>query len=207
VERCDDGRVSRRLVVLVVVAIIAVAAPAAAAPSWTTYHLDNARTGDDTSEPSFASLTPGFNVAVDGAVYAEPLVTGNSVIVATENDSVYALDAATGATQWRTTLGAPVRRSTLPCGNIDPLGITGTPVIDNATGTVYAVTEIATLAGPAHQLVALNLTNGAVKWQRSADVNGMDPSVHQQRAALTLANGRVYFAYGGLAGDCGQYVG
>jgi outer membrane protein assembly factor BamB len=76
---------------------------------------------------------------VDGAVYAEPLVAGGKVIVATENDSLYAFDAATGRQAWRAHLGTPVSGGQLPCGNIDVSGITGTPVIDPTAGTVYAV--------------------------------------------------------------------
>ena len=49
-------------------------------------------------------------------------------------------------------------QSSLPCGNIDPLGITGTPVYDPATGLVFAVAEV---TGPAHILVGLNVTTGA----------------------------------------------
>jgi outer membrane protein assembly factor BamB len=203
-EHWDDGAVTRRLLLLVsAVLLIGAGTPG----QWTTYHLDNARTADDTAEPSFASLSPGFDVIVDGAVYAEPLVFENSVFVATENDSVYALDAATGSVRWRTNVGVPVPLRDLPCGNIDPLGITGTPVIDPASHTIFFVAEVKTLAGPAHELVALDTVTGAVKWQRSADVPGMDPTPHQQRAALALANGRVYFTYGGLAGDCGPYIG
>jgi outer membrane protein assembly factor BamB len=217
VERCDDGRVTRhraRLAPLAAAVLAATTLAPTAGPAvagtpgqWTTYHLDNARTGLDTSEPSFSGLAPGFNVTVDGAVYAEPLVFNGTVFVATENDSIYGLDAASGAVKWRTNLGFPVPLSSLPCGDINPLGITGTPVIDTATGTIYAVAELNTIAGITHELVALSTVDGAVKWRRSADVNGMDPTPHQQRAALALANGRVYFTYGGLAGDCGQYIG
>ena len=58
------------------------------------------------------------------------------IIAATESDFVYALDAATGHIVWRSSVGRPVPRAALPCGNIDPLGITGTPVIDATRGTV-----------------------------------------------------------------------
>ncbi len=94
--------------------------------------------------------------------------------------------------------------SSLPCGNIDPLGITGTPVYDPTTGLVFAVAEI---SGPAHILVGLDANTGQVKVRRSVDTDGMDPRAHQQRTALALANGRIYFAYGGLDGDCSDYIG
>ena len=94
--------------------------------------------------------------------------------------------------------------SDLPCGNIDPLGITGTPVYDPQTGLVFAVAEI---QGPAHVLVGVDVKTGHVKVRRLVDPPGMDPLAHQQRAALALSGGRVSIAFGGLYGDCGNYHG
>jgi outer membrane protein assembly factor BamB len=51
-------------------------------------------------------------------------------LLATEDNFVYAIDALSGRELWRSALGRPISRSSLSCGNIDPLGITGTPVID-----------------------------------------------------------------------------
>ena len=61
----------------------------------------------------------------------------------TEGDSLYALSLRTGQVQWRINVGEPVPLSELPCGNIDPLGITGTPVYDPGTGLAFAVAEVA----------------------------------------------------------------
>jgi outer membrane protein assembly factor BamB len=141
---------------------------------------------------------------LDGQVYAEPLVCGNSVYVATEDDSVYAINATNGAVLWRTHLGTPMPGSSLPCGDISPSGITGTPVIDVATATLYAV---AFLTPGQHVLFGLNVVNGSVKSQVVVDPAGANPLVEQQRGALTLANGYVYVVYGGLFGDCGDYHG
>jgi outer membrane protein assembly factor BamB len=141
---------------------------------------------------------------VDGAVYAEPLVVGDRVFVATENDSVYALNASTGEVAWRTNVGKPIPRSMLPCGNIDPTGITGTPAIDTDTGTLYAV---AFVQPGQHEFVAIDSKTGRLLWRKPADTPGMDPLVHQQRGALAIANGRVYAPFGGLDGDCGDYHG
>ncbi|MDF2267415.1 PQQ-binding-like beta-propeller repeat protein [Streptomyces coacervatus] len=129
---------------------------------------------------------------------------GDSVLVATEADSLYALDLRTGRVRWHTTVGTPVPLSQLPCGNIDPLGITGTPVYDPATGLVFAVAEV---TGPAHLLLGVDARTGKVRVRRSVDPPGADPRAHQQRAALALSRGRVYIAYGGLLGDCGDYHG
>jgi outer membrane protein assembly factor BamB len=142
---------------------------------------------------------------VDADVYASPLVVAGRVIVATENNSIYAFDLASGRQEWMTHVGQPVDAARLPCGNIKPIsGITGTPVADAAGGVVYAV---AFLQPGRHELFAIDLTNGAVRFHQVVDPPGEDPRTHQQRAALALSRGYVYIAYGGLLGDCGQYHG
>ena len=141
---------------------------------------------------------------LDGAIYAEPLIDGGAVYVATENDSVYALNESTGQVIWRTNLGTPVPGNALPCGDIDPSGITGTPVIDPTAGEIFVV---AYLYPQHHVLFALNLKSGEVAFNRVVDPPGVSPLVEQQRGALSLANGIIYIPYGGLAGDCGQYHG
>ncbi len=171
---------------------------------WTTYHRDNTRTGYLPDMPDPQRLTVAWNTELDGAVYAEPLVVGGHVLVATEGNTLYSLNARTGQIEWRTNVGEPVPLSALPCGDIDPLGITGTPVYDPATGLIFAVAEV---SGPAHILVGVDARTGEIRVRRSADPQGMDPLAHQQRAALALSNGIVYIAYGGLYGDCGNYHG
>src|SRR3989441_1231453 len=178
--------------------------PTTSSTDWTTYHANNQRTGYIPGTPDPHNLSKIWSTQLDGSVYAEPLVVGKHVIVATEGDSLYALDPNTGSVLWHTNVGTPVPLSSLPCGNIDPLGITGTPVYDPATGLVFAVAEI---SGPAHILVGLDATSGQVKVRRLVDTDGMDPRAHQQRPALALANGMVYIAYGGLDGDCSDYIG
>ena len=174
------------------------------ASDWTTYHQNNTRAGFVANAPDPQRLTRAWSKQLDGSVYAEPLVVGGHVIVATENDSLYAFDSQSGQQIWHTNVGTPVAQSTLPCGDIDPLGITGTPVYDPATGLIFAVAEI---QGPAHMLVGVDATTGKVKVRRSADISAMDPRANQQRAALALGNGMVYVAYGGLDGDCSDYIG
>src|SRR5205823_7099625 len=117
-----------------------VARPAAPAPgAWLTYHGNLARTGLDSTSARLGRVRPAWTHRLDGKVYAQPLVARGRVIVATEADSVWALDARTGRTRWRARLGTPVAGSSLPCGNIAPSGITSTPAIDPTGGTVYAV--------------------------------------------------------------------
>src|SRR5215472_10819554 len=144
--------------------------PPVTAADWTMYHRDSARRGyvADASDPR--QLTQAWHAALEGGVYAEPLVVNGHVIVATEADTLYSLDAHTGQVQWHTHVGSPVALSQLPCGNIDPLGITGTPVYDPASGLVFAVAEV---SGPAHVLVGIDAATGQVRVRRSADPAGM----------------------------------
>ncbi|MBV8951290.1 MAG: PQQ-binding-like beta-propeller repeat protein [Actinobacteria bacterium] len=180
------------------------ASGSSASPSWATYHGDAARTGRATSGPGPAVRRVWSSPTLDGGVYAEPLVAGGMVIAATERDSVYALAADTGAVRWRAQLGRPVSGSSLPCGNIDPSGITSTPVIDTARGIVFVV---AFLQPAHHELVALDLATGAVRFRTPIDPSGADPKVEQQRAALALDGDQVLVPFGGLFGDCGSYHG
>ena len=172
---------------------------------WPTYHGDVTRSGV-AAGPSLAGVRHAWtSPQLDGTVYAEPLAIGARVITATENDTVYALDAETGTVAWQRHLGTPVDSATLPCGNIVPTsGITATPVADPAAGLLYVA---AFLAPAQHELFALRTSNGAVLWHRPIDPPGMDPRTQQLRSALALANGSVYVAYGGLFGDCGSYHG
>ena len=142
---------------------------------------------------------------LDAAMYAQPIVAGGVVLAATENNSVYAIDLATGRLRWRVHLESPARRSDLPCGNIDPSGITGTPAYDATTRSVFVVTEA---TGARHTLRALDVATGRQRWARNVDVaTGRVPLAEQERAALLVASGHVYVAFGGRDGDCGNYVG
>jgi outer membrane protein assembly factor BamB len=174
------------------------------ATDWTTYHGDNMRSGFVAKMPDPTAFANLWKQTLDGAVYAEPLVVGEQLIVVTENDTVYSLNAQTGQIEWHTSVGTPVPLSDLPCGNIDPLGITGTPVYDPQTGLVFAVAEI---QGPAHILLGLDVKTGQIKVRRLVDPSSIDPRAYQQRAALALYAGKVYIAFGGLYGDCGNYRG
>ncbi|HYC26811.1 MAG TPA: PQQ-binding-like beta-propeller repeat protein, partial [Nitrososphaerales archaeon] len=104
---------------------------------WTTYGQNNSRAGVAGPGTVSCARSAWESPELDGEVYASPVEFGGRVFVATENDSVYALDHSTGAIIWRTNLGTPVNGSLLPCGDINPTGITGTPVIDPTTDTIY----------------------------------------------------------------------
>lgn len=171
---------------------------------WPTYHGDAGRSGVAPNFPAPTRLAVTAAIKLDGAMYASPIVAAGITVAATENDTVYGLDAA-GRQLWRTHLGDPARSSDLPCGNIDPSGITGTPVYDAGTGLVFAVAEYR--APVRHEMVALDARTGSVRWRTAVDLPGAAPDAMQERGALTLASGRVWTEFGGRFGDCGDYKG
>lgn len=186
------------------VSALSSAGAAARFTNWPTYHRTNSRAGRAAAAIT-GRLRPAWTSRLDGAVYGEPLVVNGTLIAATENDSVYGLDPRTGRQRWHTTLGTAEPQSDHQCGDIDPLGITGTPAYDATTGSVFVVAE--TLGGT-HTLWALSAASGHRRWHRPLDVlPGRDRRMEQQRAALLVANRRVIVAFGGLDGDCGNYVG
>lgn len=184
----------------------------AASADWPTYHGDLERTGFSASMPAASGTLEATRIRLDENVYASPIVVRPSaspssfdvLIVATENNSVYGL-SVDGVQGWKVNLGQPTPRSALPCGNIDPLGITGTPVYDAASDSVFVVASLGTTVR--HDLVALDPASGAVRWRRSVDLPGTDPRAMQQRGALSVLGGRVWVPFGGLFGDCGAYKG
>jgi len=173
--------------------------------NWTQYHRGPGRSGHVTKAPR-SPLHKKWSRSLVGQVYGEPLVVGSTLVVATEQNYVYGLDARTGKTRWRSArLGTPARLSSLPCGNIDPLGITGTPAYDAKTGSVFVAAET---TGGTHTLWALNVKTGAKRWHRNLDTQKQrNKRAEQQRSALLVTKGRVLIAFGGLAGDCDNYVG
>ena len=179
-------------------------------PSWTVYHDDPVGSGVaagvgsvDTAARAWTSPT------LDGQLYGEPLVYDNRVYVATENDVVYALSAATGTIAWSARLGTPVQSGThLLCSNILPnVGITGTPVIDPARHEIFLVADELEGSGLAHMLTGLNTATGQVELSQDVDPPGQPPKNILQRTGLTLDDGHVYFGYGGNAEMCGFYRG
>jgi outer membrane protein assembly factor BamB len=146
--------------------------------------------------------------ALDGQLYGEPLVFGDRVYVATEDDTVYALWAATGAIAWSARLGTPARSSIASCGDITPtVGITGTPVIDPARSEIFVVADELKNGKSTHMLTGLNTDSGRVELSQDVDPPGQTPTDILQRTGLTLDDGSVYFGFGGNQGDCGTYRG
>lgn len=197
----------------------------------TTYHYDNGRTGQNTQE---TTLTPAnvnssqfgklFSVQVDGLLYAQPLYLSsvnigggvhNVLYVATEHDSVYAIDADSGAIYWQVSLipagGSTLNSSTdVGCGGIVPeVGITSTPVIDTASGTLYVLAQAKLNNSPVQYLHALDVVTHAEKFGGpiliQASVPGtasggtnvsFDAKQQLQRPGLLLENGHVVIGWG-----------
>ncbi len=197
------------------------------AQSVVSYHGSPDRSGNFTmpglswERARQVHLDANFQPRFSGHVYAQPLywqpsgAPSGMLIVATENDTVEAIDARSGKIVWTLSLGRPVALSALPCGNIDPLGITGTPVIDPGTQAIYLDAMVAEASGPRHKIFAVSLENGAVLPGWPVDVAASlaaqgrqfnDPD-QNQRGALAILDGRVYVPYGGHFGDCGSYHG
>jgi len=179
---------------------------ATAPPDWPMYHGDPAHDGVSPSMPDVTgSLKVISSVKLDGAVYASPIAVDGVIVVATENDSVYGFDVR-GKQLWHASLGVPSPQYQRPCGNISPLGITGTPVYSAQTGDVYVAAEHGGTA-VGHDLVALDLHTGEVRWRKDVDLAGATPAAMQQRGALAITGGRVWVSFGAEYGDCSDYKG
>ena len=211
----------------------------AAAPATTTdvltYHNDIARTGQNLTETTLTTSNVtsakfgklGF-YSVDGLVDAEPLYasnvivpnngtnngTHNVLVVATENDSVYAFDADSGATIWQLSMlkSGETASDNRGCGQVTPeIGVTSTPVIDRTrgpNGAIYVVAMSKDGSGNYHQrLHALDLALGTELFSGPVDIqatypgtgdnsNGtdvvFDPAQYKERSALLLLNGVIY---------------
>jgi len=214
-----------------------------------TYQYDNTRAGQNLNELLLTKANVNanqfgklFSYPVDGQIYGQPLYLGgvnvagkgfhNVVFVATEHDSVYAFDAdsslANASSLWEVhftngTTVTTVPASDVNCGQIDPeIGITGTPVIDPASGTIYVVAMtkiIGATTSYMQQLHALDVTSGAerpgspVTIQASFPGTGeggntvvFQPKNYKQRPGLLLLNGVVYTAWSSHC-DIGTYHG
>jgi hypothetical protein len=192
-----------------------------------TYHADAARSGLyvapwlTVAQAAALHLDHSYDGSVDGQIIAQPLywrprgAAHGMVIVTTETDTVNAVDAVSGKALWRSKLGLPVSRSLLLCGNIDPVGITGTPVIDPAVGVLYADALVAVQGVPHHRVFALRLGDGTfvpgwpIDLEAGLEAQGIhfESRLENQRGALALVSGRLYVPFGGNFGDCGDYHG
>jgi hypothetical protein len=191
------------------------------------YHADPGRSGNfivpslTSDRATSLQLDGNFHARVSGHVYAQPLYWRGSesssgvLLVATEDNIVHAIDAMSGQEIWQRSLGKPVPRSSLSCGNISPLGVTGTPVIDRSRGAIYLDAAVEGPSGPRHLVFALSLKDGTPLPGWPIDIMEALASQGQtfvgrdqnQRGALAILAGNLYVAFGGHFGDCGQYRG
>ncbi len=184
-------------------------ATTASPDSWTGYHGVPSGSGVATAPPTVYTAARAWTSPVlDGELYGQPVVSGDLVYLATENDTVYALASATGKVVWSAHVGTPVPSTTLPCGNIGPtVGITGTPVVDPSRDEIFAVADELTGGSPKHVLIGVSASTGKLELARDVDPSGADPAALLQRTGLTLDAGQVVFGMGGNDGDCATYRG
>jgi hypothetical protein len=219
----------RIVVAHVALAALGAALPAKAAVNIPEHHNHDSRDGlyvDPAFTPAAAAALHrdlAFDGSISGNVYAQPLYIEDGpggramIIVVTESNNVYALDAADGSVIWQANVGLPVPLSRLPCGNIDPLGITGTPVVDLPSRALLfdAMTTPDNGGTELHLLYSLNVDTGTTNSGWPVNVNasasfgtvGFSSTVQNERGALALLGGIVYVPYGGHSGDCGTYHG
>jgi outer membrane protein assembly factor BamB len=191
-----------------------------------TMSRDNLRTGWDPYEPNLTPSTVSstsfgklFATKVQGQVYAQPLVVGNTVLVGTEDNWAYGLNASTGTIIWQHQLGKTWPASAIGCGDLTPnIGNTSAGVYDPSSGTFYLTTKVDD--GPDKQhpnwyLHALDATTGTERtnWPMKIAGTPTNDSAHpfnafvqHQRPGLLLMNGVVYMGFGSHC-DIGNYVG
>jgi PQQ-like domain len=216
------------------VSLLAAGSYYAFAQNVLTYHNNNARTGLNAAEPTLnlsnvnvSTFGKLFTLTVDGLVDAEPLYlsaepiqgsgTHNLLIVATENDSVYAFDADTGSPIWQiTTLKSGETPSDdRGCSQVTPeIGITSTPVISRpagSNGVIYVVAMSKDSSGNYHQrLHALSATTGAEMYSGPVDIAAQypgtgdnssggfvvfDPAQYKERSGLLLVGNMIYLTW------------
>lgn len=203
------GKVTRASATSTSGAVTPIRAAAASQVDWPTYDRVAARSGVSVSTPAVktgSGVKRGWTTKLDGDVLGQPLVVGSHILVATENDTVYALGRWTGKVVWSRHLATPVTSGLACSGDINPSGITGTPVEDLATGRLYVVT----LTGSPsihHTLWTLDSATGKVVRSRGIDGPGSVPAAQQERGALAIDGSKVFVPFGGIDGDCGPYKG
>ncbi|HXI59744.1 MAG TPA: hypothetical protein VNO55_26940, partial [Polyangia bacterium] len=167
------------------------------------------------------TLEADFKPTILGNVFAQPLYVEQGpggkgmFIVVSESNNVHAVAETDGATVWTRTLGMPAGDTGSGCGNITPYGITGTPVIDLPSRTLYVEASVGdTRMIMQHQVHALSIDDGTERSgfpfdPATVSYDGLQfaPVVHNQRAALLLLDDVLYVPYGGHSGDCGDYRG
>jgi hypothetical protein len=175
------------------------------------------RDGWDDAEPNMGpSVVPSFvqrwDQTIAGQDYAQPLVLGSTVIIATETDQVYGLNAGTGAYEWHTSLGSPYDLAADPtfkdtgCTDLTPdIGVTGTPAYDDSsggTGDIYMFANILTGGSPEYYMVRMDPTTGKVLLKTPITGHPSNDShvtfsakYNMERPGVLIMGGSVYGAF------------
>ncbi|HEV3071455.1 MAG TPA: choice-of-anchor D domain-containing protein [Solirubrobacteraceae bacterium] len=195
---------------------LALALTAQALGSGITNSGDDLRTGWYPNQPSLTpQLVSGgtfgqlWSANVEGQVYAQPLLSNGTLLIATETNKLYGLNPTTGAQQWTRSLGTPWNPADLSCGDLTPsIGVTSTPVIDTTTNTAYLThkTYVSGTSGAARWYVdAIDVATGVEKSGFPVELSGtaqnapgrtFNPTNELQRPGLLLMEGAVYAAFG-----------
>ena len=199
--------------------------PANAQVNVTQFHNHDSRDGlyiDSAFTPqAAASLARDlkFDGTIAGDVYAQPLYIENgpgnrpTVIAVTEMNNVYALDAVDGSVIWERNMGEPVSEDDLVCrGNIDPFGITGTPIIDLASRALFFDAMVTPDGGTTkqHFIFSVALETGDINPGWPVDVGAVaiyngttfTASEQVQRPALAIVDSILYVPYGSFLDRC-----
>ena len=180
--------------------------------------------GFTTNNAAGLARDTNFDGAIIGNVYAQPLYIeggpgGRAVVIAvTESNNVFALDASNGTIAWETNVAPPVPANSLPCGNISPYGISGTPAVDLPSRLLFfdAITPDIVNKTVKHLIYSMNVDTGAVSpgWPINVNSNAVyngtnkfDSLAQGERGALIIIGTNLYVPYGGLFGDCSTYFG
>ncbi|HTA37165.1 MAG TPA: choice-of-anchor D domain-containing protein [Solirubrobacteraceae bacterium] len=215
----DWGKTRRTAYAAVICVVFLLGLAGQAAASEVTNSGDDLRTG---WYPEASTITPQlvsggtfgqlWSTPVEGQVYAQPLLSNGTLVVATEADKVYGLTPTTGAVQWSKSLGTPFKAADIHCGDLEPtIGVTGTPVIDQSTGIAY-MTHKAYVSGSSGAtrwyMDAISVATGAEQPGFPVELGGtaqnapgqtFTPEAELQRPGLLLMEGVVYAAFGS---DC-----
>jgi PQQ enzyme repeat len=202
--------------------------PANAQVNVTQFHNQASRDGlyvDPAFTPSAAANVTrdtNFEGTIEGNVYAQPLYLDDgpggrpTVIAVTESNNIYALDAVDGSIIWERNVGPPVSASDLICTKFDPMGITGTPIVDLASRALFLDAMITPDGGTTkkHLILSLNVDTGDINpgWpvdvEATASYNGINftAEIQQQRPALGIVGNILYVGYGSMR-DCSLWHG
>jgi outer membrane protein assembly factor BamB len=217
--------------------VLATASPAVAQFAVVMHHYDIGRTGWNAHEtiltPTNVGADGGFGllytVAVDGPIDAQPLVvpavrvagdpnagTHDVVYLATENDTVYAIDPTRGTVLLSRNLGTPVQKA-INCGSrLNGIGIASTPVIDRARHAMYLIAYTQDAAGPTYHLHALDLSTladllppvivAATQTLSNGATTSFSGKWQRQRPALLETNGTIYAGFGSFCDSAAAYA-